>query len=180
MKNVALINAVDFEIKKSCNPFSDIKEADVLKSKISFIENNISEKLNSLSSNRLKLAYQRKYKYDVIGKEGNNIGSSEFGAYFFQPSDVSPQYRVCLGPVIELPIENGKGCNTKTKSQEDEKEKGCNSSSSDGKKSAGCNPSITGGQYLNFQNNDKNSEYVKSINKTKQDCESQRADHQKK
>ena len=157
MKNVAIINSVDFNIEKSCNPFSSVKEYEALKSKISFLEKHLSDKLNAVSSDGHKLQYQRKFKYDIFGKEGNNMGNSEFGAYFFTPNESPINYKVCLGPVIEIPVEKSKGC--KKEKSKGEKEKSYNESS-EGKKSSGCNPSITGGQYLNFYNDEINSGYV--------------------
>lgn len=131
-------------------------------------ENSISKKFNNLSQQGYRLIDERIYNYNVKDlSDKSNITNtvSSHGVYFFEQDSKSNTYKTYIGPLIVLPKQSS-GCNVGCN---DFKKLGCKKTEKKDKaesKSLGCNsPKITGEQYINFYNNEINSENVKAINK---------------
>ena len=164
------------ELKRSQRPtgcsswFTHFDEVDVLRTDLKKWEAQISRSLNSISEHGYSLKEERVCGHGVLdntdGYPQRNRGSH--GVFIFNNNDKPVNYRVYMGPIIQLPKENA-GCATISLPgcNRGEKSKGCNMAGckKDKMGALGCKKAPhTTEQLINFYNKEHNSQTVNAIN----------------
>lgn len=164
------------ELKRSQRPtgcsswFASFDEVDVLRSDLTKWEVQLSRSLNSIGEQGYSLKEERVCGHGILdntdGYPQRNRGSH--GVFIFNNHDKPVNYRVYMGPIIQLPRENTgcasisfPGCNR------GEKSKGCNMAGckKDKMGALGCKKAPhTTEQLINFYNKKHNSQTVNAIN----------------
>jgi len=164
------------ELKRSQRPtgcsswFTHFDEVDVLRTDLKKWEAQLSRSLNSISEHGYYLKEERVCGHGVLdntdGYPQRNRGSH--GVFIFNNHDKPVNYRVYMGPIIQLPKENS-GCATISlpACNRGEKSKGCNMAGckKDKMGDLGCKKAPhTTEQLINFYNKEHNSQTVNAIN----------------
>ena len=175
MKKVFVINELlaILPTKCCCNIFKRISDFDEKLSAKKFLEKNLSERFNSISSQGFEFEDNSIFLHHLYVDNEKIDQNGMHGVFRFRDSNANEQYQLYFGPIIDatklfgcfekmgcksigcngIGCKGGSGC----------KGSGCKGS---GCKSIGC--SSKGGkdiQYLNFRNNTKNIEEVQDLNK---------------